>query len=125
MIRPWNVKEEEIDQFVNRLKAFTEENMNTPPKGDFKGDLSEEELSSILSDNFNTLMKNDTEPITKEQEKSFFDGVLSLHPYRNQPRKGLISKFKKWIQQVDPKVPFYFDYQRPDYSVYNVLLFDL
>ena len=80
--------------------------------------LSEEELSSLLSQKFSSIVEEESKnPISEEEEKHFFDGVLKLHPNRMQTREELAASFKDMMKQMDPDIPFYYDYQRPDYSV--------
>ena len=86
----FGIKEEEIDRFVSDIQAMTKENMNSPPEKDGFGKMTKEELSSVLTQRFNTLMSDkENIKVTKEEERSFFDGVLKLHPFRNTSREEL------------------------------------
>ena len=97
---------------------MTRENMNSPPENDMFGKMTEEELSSVLTQQFNTLMSDEeNKKTTKEEEASFFDGVLKLHFFQNKSREELTTTFKNMMNQIDPEIPFFYDYQRPDYSV--------
>lgn len=119
------MKEDDIGKFMSELESFTKETVKSRPKDDLFKNLSEEEISSALDKEFNQLIKNQaSNPVSKEEEKSFFDGVLKMHPSRKGSDESLISKFKKMIQQVDPEIPFYYDYKREDYSVGAILLFN-
>lgn len=110
---------------MSELESFTKETVKSRPKDDLFKNLSEEEISSALDKEFNQLIKNQaSNPVSKEEEKSFFDGVLKMHPSRKGSDESLISKFKKMIQQVVPEIPFYYDYKREDYSVGAKLLFN-
>ena len=50
-------------------------------------------------------------------------GVLDMHSFEKNPRNTLIDIFKQLISKVDSKIPFYFDYQHPDYSVLFIFYF--
>ena len=78
----FGIKEEEIDCFISDIQVMTKENMNSPLEKDGFGKMTEEELSFVLTQRFNTLISDkENIKVTKEEERSFFDGVLKLHPF--------------------------------------------